>query len=63
MARIAGINLPNGKHVWIALTSIYGIGRSRAIKICADSGVDKTRKVKDLSLIHISEPTRPERIG
>ena len=48
MARIAGINLPNGKHVWIALTSIYGIGRSRAIKICADSGVDKTRKVKDL---------------
>ena len=48
MARIAGINLPNGKHVWIALTSIYGIGRSRAIKICADSGVDKTWKVKDL---------------
>ena len=48
MARIAGINLPNGKHVWIALTSIYGIGRTRAIKICADSGVEKTKKVKDL---------------
>ncbi len=48
MARIAGINLPNGKHVWIALTAVYGIGRSRAIKICTDSGVDKTRKVKDL---------------
>ena len=48
MARIAGINLPNGKHVWIALTSIYGIGRTRAMKICADSGVEKTKKVKDL---------------
>ena len=48
MARIAGINLPNGKHVWIALTSIYGIGRTRAIKICTDSGVEKTKKVKDL---------------
>jgi len=39
MARIAGINLPNGKHIWIALTSIYGIGSTRANKICADSGV------------------------
>ena len=48
MARIAGINLPNGKHIWIALTSIYGIGRTRAMKICADSGVEKTNKVKDL---------------
>jgi len=48
MARIAGINLPNGKHIWIALTSIYGIGRTRAMKICADSGVEKTKKVKDL---------------
>ena len=48
MARIAGINLPNGKHIWIALTSIYGIGRTRAMKICTDSGVEKTKKVKDL---------------
>ena len=48
MARIAGINLPNGKHIWIALTSIYGIGSTRAMKICADSGVEKTKKVKDL---------------
>ena len=48
MARIAGINLPNDKHIWVALTSIYGIGPSRAIKICLDSGVDKTKKVKDL---------------
>ena len=49
MARIAGINLPNQKHVWIALTSIYGIGRTRAREICAVSGVSSTTKVKDLT--------------
>ncbi len=49
MARIAGINLPNNKHVWIALTAIYGIGITRANKICSDSGVDRTKKVKDLN--------------
>ena len=48
MARIAGINLPNEKHIWVALTSIYGIGPSRANKICSDSGVKRTIKVKDL---------------
>ena len=48
MARIAGINLPNGKHIWIALTAIYGIGQTRANQICSDSGVDRTKKVKDL---------------
>ena len=48
MARIAGINLPNGKHICIALTAIYGIGPTRANKICSDSGVDRTKKVKDL---------------
>ena len=48
MARIAGINLPNGKHIWIALTAIYGIGPTRANQICSDSGVDRTKKVKDL---------------
>ena len=48
MARIAGINLPTGKHIWIALTAIYGIGPTRANKICLDAGVDKTKKVKDL---------------
>ncbi|BAV34564.1 30S ribosomal protein S13 [Sulfuricaulis limicola] len=49
MARIAGINLPNQKHVWIALTSIYGIGRTRARNICAASGVATSTKVKDLT--------------
>jgi small subunit ribosomal protein S13 len=49
MARIAGINLPNQKHIWIALTSIYGIGRTRARDICAASGVASSTKVKDLT--------------
>ena len=49
MARIAGINLPNQKHVWIALTSIYGIGHTRARDICAATGVATSTKVKDLT--------------
>ena len=49
MARIAGINLPNQKHIWIALTSISGIGRTRARNICAASGVATSTKVKDLT--------------
>ncbi len=48
MARIAGINLPNNKHIWIALTSIYGIGDTRAKHICSEVGIDQTKKVKDL---------------
>ena len=49
MARIAGINVPVNKHVLIGLTSIYGIGRSRAQDICASTSIDPTTKVKDLS--------------
>jgi small subunit ribosomal protein S13 len=49
MARIAGINLPNQKHIEIALTSIYGIGRPRARDICEISGVAINTKVKDLT--------------
>ena len=48
MARIAGINLPNNKHIWIALTSIYGIGDPRAKYICGKVGIEATKKVKDL---------------
>ena len=48
MARIAGINVPVNKHTEIALTSIYGIGRTRAQKICAEAGVTPTTKIKDL---------------
>ena len=48
MARIAGINLPNNKHIWIALTSIYGIGDTRAKHICDKVVIEATKKVKDL---------------
>jgi small subunit ribosomal protein S13 len=49
MARIAGVNVPNHKHAEIALTAIYGIGRSRAQKICDAAGVARSVKVKDLT--------------
>jgi small subunit ribosomal protein S13 len=49
MARIAGVNLPVQKHVWVGLQSIYGIGRSRAKKICLDAGVVPTTQIKSLS--------------
>jgi len=49
MARIGGVNIPNHQHAEIALTAIYGIGRSRARLICAGAGVNTTSKVKDLS--------------
>jgi small subunit ribosomal protein S13 len=49
MARIAGINVPNHQHAEIALTAIYGIGRSRAQAILAAAGVQGSRKIKDLN--------------
>jgi len=49
MARIAGVNVPNHKHAEIALTSIFGIGRTTAKNICAAAGVQTTAKVKDLN--------------
>lgn len=49
MARIAGINIPVNKHVVIALTSIYGIGRTRAAQLCEAAGIAPDTKVKDLA--------------
>ena len=49
MARIGGVNIPNQQHAQIALTAIYGIGRSRAQAICAAAGIQGTAKMKDLS--------------
>ena len=48
MARIAGINVPDRKHAEIALTAIFGIGRSTARKICAGCKVKYDVAVKDL---------------
>lgn len=49
MARIAGINLPAHKHIWIALTSIYGVGRTRSLQICEAAGIEINTKVNQLS--------------
>ncbi len=49
MARIAGVNLPVQKHTWVALTHIYGIGRTRAYQICDATGIDPSTKVRDLT--------------
>jgi len=49
MARIGGVNIPNHQHAEIALTAIYGVGRSRARAICSSAGIQHTTKIKDLS--------------
>ncbi|CAL4325175.1 30S ribosomal protein S13 [Buchnera aphidicola] len=49
MARIAGINIPDNKHTSIALTSIYGIGKTRSKKICYLSNISENSKILDLS--------------
>jgi small subunit ribosomal protein S13 len=49
MARIAGVDLPPNKRLWIGLTSIYGIGQSRAKTIAEKANVDHTKKIKDLT--------------
>jgi small subunit ribosomal protein S13 len=49
MARIAGVNIPDRKHAVIALTAIYGIGRTRAAEICAGAGVPLDAKIRDLT--------------
>ena len=49
MARIAGVNIPTGKRVEIALTYIHGIGRTSASKICKNIGIPQERRVSDLT--------------
>jgi len=49
VARIAGINIPVHKHTEIGLTSIFGIGRTRARQICDAAGVAPSAKIKDLT--------------
>ena len=49
MARIAGVNIPDRKHVVIALTSIYGVGATRAKQVCDAAGIAQDRKVIELS--------------
>ncbi|MGN1000874.1 MAG: 30S ribosomal protein S13 [Bacilli bacterium] len=49
MARIKGVDIPNDKHIEIALTYVYGIGRKRSNKILEAVKIDPTTKVKDLT--------------
>lgn len=49
MARIAGINIPDQKHTVIALTAIYGIGKTRAKNICVATGIAENVKIRELS--------------
>ena len=49
MARIAGVNIPENKHVEISLTHVFGIGRKTAQDICESLKIDCTRRVSDLT--------------
>ena len=49
MARISGVNIPSGKRVEIALTYIFGIGSTRAKKICKDAKLDPSKRVNTLT--------------
>ena len=49
MARIAGINIPDHKHTVIALTAIFGIGKTRSKAICAETGIAENVKISELS--------------
>jgi small subunit ribosomal protein S13 len=49
MARIAGINIPMNKHVWVGLTHIFGVGVTRAKEACEITGINPSTKVKDLT--------------
>ncbi|MDI3472111.1 MAG: small subunit ribosomal protein [Thermotogaceae bacterium] len=58
MARIVGVELPNQKKLFIALTYIYGIGRTRANEILQATGIDPDKRVKDLTEEEISKITQ-----
>ncbi len=49
MARIAGVNIPDHKHAVISLTSIYGIGKTKAKRLCERSNIPEMTKIGDLS--------------
>ena len=49
MARILGVDIPNGKKIKVSLTYIYGIGDSRALEICSKAKVDPEKKTADLT--------------
>ena len=58
MARIAGVDLPRQKRVEVALTYIYGIGRSRSLRLITEAGIEPHVRVKDLSEEEVSRIAR-----
>ena len=54
MARIAGVNIPSGKRVVIALTYIHGIGRTKAVEICEKVRIPAERRVNDLTEVELT---------
>ena len=54
MARIAGVDLPPQKNIWIGLTHIYGIGQARSRGILGQAGVEPFAKVKDLTEVEVT---------
>lgn len=57
MARIVGVDIPNEKVTWVALTYIHGIGRKSALDILAATGIDPQRRLKDLTDEELSNLT------
>lgn len=55
MARIAGVNIPDNKQVWVALTRIYGIGPKNSFDILQEASVEPTVRVKDLTDSELSK--------
>jgi small subunit ribosomal protein S13 len=58
MARISGVDLPRNKRIEIALTYIYGVGRSRALKLLDAAGVDRSLRTQDLTEEDVSRIRR-----
>jgi small subunit ribosomal protein S13 len=55
LARISGVDLPRDKHAWIALTYIYGIGRTSSKQILVQTGIDPTTKANDLTESEVND--------
>jgi small subunit ribosomal protein S13 len=49
MPRIAGVDIPNDKPIWVSLTYLYGIGRTNSRQILKEAGIDVQRRAKDLT--------------
>jgi small subunit ribosomal protein S13 len=55
VARIAGIDIPRRKQLWVSLTYIYGIGQTRAKEICGKAGLSENKKVEELTDLEVKK--------